>query len=77
MSSQIILINTNSHRFSVNGANIVNTLEKTAFWMLLEEESASICLLILVNRHTPSFPVELSKRTYETLTGSFTQYIEQ
>jgi len=77
MSSQSFLIKTNSHILIVNGAIIVNTLGKTAFCLLLEGESASIYLLILVNRHTPPFPVELSKRTYEMLTTSFTHYIKQ
>ncbi len=77
MSSQSFLINTNSHSFGVNGAIIVNTLGKAGFCLLLEEELASIYLLILVNRHTPPFPVELSKRTYEMLTTSFTHYIKQ
>lgn len=60
----------------MNGAIIVNTFYETGFCVLIEEELASICLLILVNRHTPSFPVELSKGGYEMLTGSFTQYID-
>jgi len=60
----------------VNGAIIVNTFCETGFCVLIEGDLALIGLLILVNRHTPSFPVELSKGTYETCTDSFTQYIE-
>jgi len=60
----------------VNGAIIVNTFYETGFCVLIGEKLASIYPLILVNRHTPSFPVELSKGTYETCTDSFTQYIE-
>ena len=60
----------------MNGAIIVNTFYETGFYVLIEGDLALIGLLILVNRHTPSFPVELSKQGYEMLTGSFTQYID-
>ena len=71
-----VFINTGSQYFCVNGAIIVNTFYETGFCMLLKEKLASIYLLILVNRHTPSFPVELSKRRYEMLTDSFTLSID-
>lgn len=60
----------------MNGAIIVNAFYKTGFCVLIESDLVLIGLLFPVNRHTPSFPVELSKGTYETCTDSFTEYIE-
>ena len=76
MNSHNVIINTSSQYCCVNGAIIVNAFYEIGFCFLFLCELALIDLLIPVNRHTPSFPVELSKRTYETFTTSFTMYIE-
>lgn len=76
MNSHIVFINTSSQYSFVNGAIIVNTFYEKEFCFLFLSESNLIDLLVCVNRHTPSFPVELSNWTYETLTDSFTMHIE-
>ena len=76
MNSQGIITNTSSQYLCVNGAIIVNTFYEKGFCFLFLCELTLIDLLIPVNRHTPSFPVELSNWTYEMPTASFTMHIE-
>ena len=76
MLSQIVHIYINSHVVCVNGAFIVNTLRETDFLSPEYWNGGTIYAVIPVNRHTPPFPVETSKKTYEILTCSFTRNIE-
>jgi len=76
MNSQRVITNTGSQYLCVNGAIIVNAFYEKGFCFLFLCEWTLIDLLLLVNRHTPSFPVELSNWTYGMLTASFTMSIE-
>jgi len=76
MNSQGVITNTGSQVLCVNGAIIVNAFYEKGFCFLFLYELTLIDLLLPVNRHTPSFPVELSNWTYEMLTASFTMHIE-
>jgi hypothetical protein len=66
---QIHYINTNSHHSVVNGAIIVNRPEKSGTIGLYCMQKEFIMPFILVNGHTPPFPVELSKGSSLSLAG--------
>lgn len=66
---QIHHINTNSHHSVVNGAIIVNRPEKSGTIGLHCIQKEFIMLFILVNGHTPPFPLELSKKSSLSLAG--------
>ena len=66
---QIHYINTNSHHSVVNGAIIVNRPEKSETIGLHCMQKEFIMSFILVNGHTPPFPVELSKGNSLSLAG--------
>ena len=76
MLSQIVHVYINSHIICVNGAFIVNTLGEIDILSSYDGKGGMICAMIPVNGHTPPFPVETSKKTYETLTCSFTRTID-
>ena len=76
MLSQIVHIYINSHVICVNGAFIVNTLRETDFLSPQYWNGTMIHAMVRVNGHTPPFPVETGKKTYETVTCSFTRTID-